>query len=843
MGREILKVGLTLSLLAGLATVPNRSEADNIIDPANPPVNLKYSALIEFLARRKTSVIPYPNVRLMQELAYEDFTPIAMFIPRGRSAQAPSTDELKPRTVIAPFSANKIPSRIPIGFEDYSALPGNDWEGRLLIGHADRAKKAEVFSWNRKTGINDLFEVSNYGTPGMKQVLAEVTDRERCTKCHQSEAAIFPPQPWSEAITHDPLVTTEIDTLTQQFTQTPILYQKDGILITKEITPFANNTGLAYGIASFTNNRLLQASTVIRDLCGTDLECRRYILMAAIFSATQSNYIRKNVSAGPQPLTFDFTAPTNALIALKGKGPEFFELRAKLLYPRWNPSNYAYANEFIPDISQLVGATATVQDIDPTTPRAQLRGVTADLLVPYLLDTAFDAMGFNFQDSLELQTIPPAERMRLLTSASGSGVDQKLLTDWPPTREDVMQFYRDKGYAKAFGASVNDLSGGGDGQSTVASSNNDKAAASANAISPLFGKYCLECHKANTDNPYIGFHDLNALLQDTSTAKKINRRLVAESMPPNDDSVPKPTDAERKLMADYFAGNAAASVPQAGSGNVKYLNYMGVRVLKRDEAQFSFILPNPGVKIVKNQRSGMCGDPLPRAMERDTRWNPFVITGIGSDGKNYMALENFPYYFPGNMTQTFPLTDIHGFCTQASVTKNGALVSLFYNRDMRSVAVSPMTQQNNTNIVLAYVGGEGGNLLLRGPDGLVVNGDEKNEDDLKLAIGTDGKIYRITNVDYKTRTYCLTEIQVTGGTVRLFWTRLAVDTSRPGTVLAEAATNELVRLRWDRSGNALRIVERGVTRQFASMLEPSLTDKTSLLVVPGKYNAKRNVQF
>jgi mono/diheme cytochrome c family protein len=737
------------------------------IDISNPPAHLKKTMLMEFLRKRQLKQFPNRVDEIVKQMIYADASPVRAFIPRGRSAQSNNTDETNPRILITSHSANKVAGRYPLGFEDYLTFPGSDYEGRLYFGFAKSTSQGESLSWNRITNKFDYFVITGVGDGNTPKVF-EVTNRENCTKCHQNEAPIFSLPPWSETITHDPMEPKKPPFLTK-FATDPPTYLKDGVLITSLTTPVANNNGLANDSASGAGNRLIQASRIVRNACGMDLNCRRFVLMSAMANPNQSSYLRKNFvkvsDTGNDAVDLDFVqGPMNNLQALITANtiPTYLDGFMEILKPKWPGDNFSFIAQLLPDMSTVISGVTPPLQADPLTPRGPLLPLPINLAVAYFYDVTFEALGFNLQDTLRFQALTLATRMEALGGRSWGRIPDKvrpLLTNWPPTREAIMAFYgisdsSDPATVVAADhendapanlstptteAVIDPIPTSGRAVANATPVNATVAAPAANATQSLahFQKYCLSCHgDPGGDTPFIPFTDPNALTTyNTTNRSNVANRLSRGTMPPR--RAPQPTAAERAEMLAFFNRNGGTST--ATPAGPVTTSYLGVRVQNTTGIKSSYFAGSPIVTLQKEGYSTDCGVTF----REDNGNNPGALkAALTGDKKVYLSPENFPHYFIGNVIEVAAYQPRDQACYPLGVTRNGGLVRMGFN-NMRGVMGSVPLQRDaqSPNVALLHVAGT---------------------PDRALAVGRDGNIYQLVYPSTGQFTYSLYPVTVRG---------------------------------------------------------------------------------
>ncbi|MBI1859484.1 MAG: hypothetical protein HYR96_01025 [Deltaproteobacteria bacterium] len=730
--------GLILVALA-VAGFASAEEIDGRpIDLKKLPRHLEKSALFEFMKSRGMTELPSKVETIVQEMIYADASPARAYIPRGRSAQLAAADERMPRIVFTPHGANKIATRPAPGFENYSTSPGPDLEGRLYFGFAKRSRKGEGLSWNRGTGRFDYFVFTNMGGQGPASIL-EVTHREDCNKCHQQEAPIWVVPPWSEIINHDPMQWSS-QPAAPKYTRDPILFQKDGVVLTEEMTPIENNGALAIDTAVSVGNRLLQSTRIIRQLCGHDLNCRRFILVAAMANINQSSYMRKPVvqtgTTGNDLADLDFiNTPLNPIRALLQPGangasllPRNLDGFDKYIKAYWPKDSFGQMTQILPDPGSIRTGGATQQTADPQTARPYFAGPPPQIAIPLIYDVAFDAMGFTFQDSLRLQTIPLNERLEALELVDGRYVPSKLLPlleNWPPSREEVMAFYGFRADPEILAKPVPDS-----GQPAVS------------GLPGAFGARCVGCHSnQNGDVPFIPFNDPAGLKKyNLDNQKVIEQRLAQRNMPPPRVTA-RPSETEYQAMMAFFTESTRTRQAPPQSRGPVITNHLGVRYQRVAGLKRSYIVPS-GVSIVTEGRSTTCGKGNAIATMGN---EPALLVGDGTDGRSYLALENFPHFTLGNIVQVTSFRDDAGDCKVVAISRNGRLLTLGFSERRNAFGTIPYEADTTATSIggLVHIAGSA---------------------DTLVAVGKDGEAYEVRWTDPYDRRYTLKKITLDGVT-------------------------------------------------------------------------------
>lgn len=719
-----------LALLAatflGTSVFGADGEGTRRIDLREPPKHLEHTALVELLKSRGLTAFPKSFESLVRQLTYADAYPVTAFVPAGRSAQAAQTDADQPRRLVTAHGANKVAARVPIGAEDYTALNGPDWEGRLYFGHAEKPAQAEVLSWNRDRRVFDKFVVTSMdgkSTP----IVAEVTDGSQCTQCHQNDAPIFTLPPWSEIVTHEPKKLFR-DAVQASLPAEPRLYRKSGVLVHREQTPSDNNVGLAMDSASSTGNRLVQATRVIRDVCGNDDDCRRNILVAAMSNLAQSAYLRKNFVADKSQFKVDFVNGPAARLKQQAEAlaPALKPLQ-RALKRHWPATGFAYVSQLLTDPTAGIAGDAPISTLDPRAPRAALLPIDADSAGAYVTDVAFETLGFTLADARVLQAYPPTDLVNRFTPGTPNYDEKKvgaLLASWPPTRQQILAYVTDGAVRTEAAAPL--------------------VANDATTLKGHFGKYCAGCHGKDSENGTIPFDDLTALGDfEKKTSGKVAARVVQSTMPPPKAKA-QPTAEERREMAAFLqrqrdGGAALRATPPVSR------SHLGVRYVSVPGLDGSYVGRDDwAVHEEGSVEQCAVGAPGLRAARIGGARGPVVL-----------ALDNFPQYAVGNLVQGPVATVADGRCLILAVTRNGALVRLGWDSEERGwysqLLAAPGAPTTVGHLAAAPVAKDSAWSTV-------------------VAVGRDGKLYRLT---FSATAVTFSPIAVSGVGAGAGWSRIA----------------------------------------------------------------------
>lgn len=212
------------AILQGLHDVPNDPEWDADTD-----------VLIAFLQRYEA------RVRGTDEIL--DTKPF-LFIPHGRSVQKNHTDVLAPRHVgmLTNWSSDTV------------ALPPT------FFGYAARAHQAEILAWDTNLKKYKPFLITNLGYGRKPRI--EKPDPAFCMKCHQHNLApIFASSQWREVLVPSLINQTRFEAHLKPLRQD------------NELNPFQLDSEVR------TANAMAQAGRLCTDLCGSDTQCRKGLLL------------------------------------------------------------------------------------------------------------------------------------------------------------------------------------------------------------------------------------------------------------------------------------------------------------------------------------------------------------------------------------------------------------------------------------------------------------------------------------------------------------------------------------------------------------------------------------
>lgn len=587
--------------------------------------------LFEWLRVRHLSSFPKTAEEIVLNLNYADASPVTAFIPRGRSAQADKANEKKPRIIITSHTPNKVTGRAPLGFEDLAGFPSSDYEGKLYFGHSENAEQIESLSWNKDSHRFDFFIISNFAVNKQPQVV-EITQRKNCTKCHQNEAPIWTLPPWTEVMVHDPAKKHDISR-SQKATPGKALYRDRGVLISDELTPVENNTGLALDSSSGAGNRLAQITTLIKSLCRQDLDCRRMIVEAAVTNLNYSNYIHKNFVIDNSAFGVDFVqGPFQNLKLSKKLIPKSFLRYEDRILNLWPVDQFSYVSQLLTDPSFGIAGDTQINTLDPIASRGALQAIDDQLAVAMIWDTAFEIMGLTLEDARNLLKISPRERIakiQRLGDGNYNNETKALLENWLPTRTALLDFYGIKT------------------DSTLLNADTDKTP------SQLFNQYCQSCHASTQkENPVIAFSDADSL-EKFSTA--IKRRMTKGSMPPQDSL--QPTLEQKLKMLKSLEKTSEITTQPASDGllNVK-ISHLGMRYQEATNVNHSYIVRSndpvveEGYIRCHHDIAFSSAKHLEKIKDSSVPLDGIIVAKTAS-GRILVALENFPNYALGQIIQ------------------------------------------------------------------------------------------------------------------------------------------------------------------------------------------------
>lgn len=201
--------------------------------------------------------IPYPPEKFIDALlALEpESNVIASILPHGRSLERTATDFRQPRSM---FLWQDNASRAPY---------------RLFVGYTPGAEQLEIISWNSQRRQFDYFVVAEYEEGKPSRVVRP--PRAVCTSCHQSGNPIFARAPWNESTANgtirDKVAAESQDSFSQYLLNLPSGSSRVSV-----------QTAL-YDLQVRNSTKMTQQQKICANACGGDLECRKGLLLAALF--------------------------------------------------------------------------------------------------------------------------------------------------------------------------------------------------------------------------------------------------------------------------------------------------------------------------------------------------------------------------------------------------------------------------------------------------------------------------------------------------------------------------------------------------------------------------------
>lgn len=203
--------------------------------------------------------IPFPPKKLIGDLlALESNSSVtAAILPHGRSLARGVTDFRAPRTTLL-WQDNAGPSPY-----------------RLFIGYTPSAEELEIIAWNWPRRQFDFLIVADYAegkTPRMVR-----PPRALCMACHPNGGPTFARAPWSESTANGTIRDQVLAQSEDPFSR---------YLLANGPLQIADRVGVRtalYDLQVRNSTKMLQSQKVCDNACGGDLECRKGLLLAALF--------------------------------------------------------------------------------------------------------------------------------------------------------------------------------------------------------------------------------------------------------------------------------------------------------------------------------------------------------------------------------------------------------------------------------------------------------------------------------------------------------------------------------------------------------------------------------
>lgn len=226
------------------------------------------AATVAFHPRRFADVeaalggtIPFPPETLVERLlALEPESRVsATVFPHARSLERSVTDFRAPRSVVL---WNDLASGAPY---------------RVFLGYTPKAEQLEVIAWNWQRRRFDFFFVEDYAAGKTARVVTP--PRELCTACHQGGGPIFAVAPWNES-TLNGTVKRQVEAQSEDPFSRWLVGLGEG----------SGRMRVSPAVIDFEvrqSTRMLQSQRVCASACGGDLECRKGLLLAALFETIE----------------------------------------------------------------------------------------------------------------------------------------------------------------------------------------------------------------------------------------------------------------------------------------------------------------------------------------------------------------------------------------------------------------------------------------------------------------------------------------------------------------------------------------------------------------------------
>lgn len=161
-----------------------------------------------------------------------------------------------------------------------------------FLGSAEKANAVEIISNDADTGKPAFYVIEDFGVPNKKpKIHRQPDDLPACVSCHHHSGPMFTRGPWSEmdgsrVQNFQGLLTTDTDDLSLKINEAR---KKLGLTPWEQVHPSiqvqAPPAASQYDISLRFFNRGMQISEICRHGCGTDLDCKKHLLLYAMMSS------------------------------------------------------------------------------------------------------------------------------------------------------------------------------------------------------------------------------------------------------------------------------------------------------------------------------------------------------------------------------------------------------------------------------------------------------------------------------------------------------------------------------------------------------------------------------
>lgn len=436
--------------------------------------------------------IPFPPQKLAEDLvALEPESKVtAAIIPYGRSLERTATDFRAPRSM---FLWQDDASRAPF---------------RLFIGYTPNAEQLEVISWNWQKRQYDFLVVTDYAEGKTPRVVRP--PRGLCTTCHQAGTPMFAAVPWAEStfnpIIRDKVVAESEDAFSQWLSSLPTPPGRIGVQTALLDAQVQNST------------RLFQQQRICAEACGGDLECRKGVLLAALFENIQPG------TASSLPAGWK----TKMSTAMRSAWPaDDFALNDSIIVDRTvdlaSPLTFTRAED-------------PLTWLTPSLSRGPSSG-TGELLPAYTTCWSFTKDQMQTLRGLGADKVEAAMATEQLTS---------LVATWLPPEAAIVSTLNDAVTAPRPIVSPATVAWPPSAPVTPTEPPKPKK-----STVELFDEYCVQCHSGPSPRPQIlPLADLPALGRYVGSAGRTVRNLMDPShlvMPPADSERPTAEELQQML--------------------------------------------------------------------------------------------------------------------------------------------------------------------------------------------------------------------------------------------------------------------------------------------------------
>jgi hypothetical protein len=445
--------------------------------------------------------IPFPPSSLIDGLlALEaDSTVTTAIFPHGRSLERAVTDFRAPRTVML--------------WEDAASVESY----RLFVGYTPNAEELEVIAWNWQLRQFDFLFVEDYAAGKVPRTVH--APRELCMACHQDGGPIFPVAPWNES-TLNSVVQGQVAAQAEDSLSRYLLSLPAGGPARVRVQTAVMDLEVRE------STTMMQDQRICAEACGGDLECRKGILLAALFENIET-FTSSNLSTAWR---------TKMTQAMQGAWPSD---RFKIMDDAISDRTIVASSPFRFESSQ-----DPLSWRKPLSPRSPA-DATGDLLLKgYAQCWSFTRDQAQTLRSWGASRVDAAMETDALTT---------LVTTWMPSEDAILSALADAVSAPRPMRSPTSVPWVAPADPAFAG----QAGRPKESTAALFNDYCGYCHSGPVPRPPIlPLSDPTALSRYVGSAGRTVRGLLDPThpvMPPR--GAPQPTAEERQQMLSDLPTN------------------------------------------------------------------------------------------------------------------------------------------------------------------------------------------------------------------------------------------------------------------------------------------------